>query len=278
MSQNLITNISFGADPEVFLRDSTTKQFKSAIGLIPGSKYDPFLIGDNPFEAIQTDNVMVEYCQEPTIDPKKFYEDSLNIHKYIKQILPSNLELVFEASAEFDDSELDNPLAQEFGCDPDYNAWTGKKNPAPKSEGVKLRTAGGHLHIGYADSTIKLNLEIIKILDLYLTLPSLLLDKDDRRRQMYGKAGAFRHKDYGVELRTLSNFWVASQETVEWVFNNTKMAIMMLNSCGGEVKSFLGTSDMADIQHAINSNDKKIAMDILDFFKIPTTLKTTVTV
>lgn len=274
MSQEIITNISFGADPELFLKDSATKQFKSAIGLIPGSKYEPFLIGDNQFEAIQTDNVMVEYCQEPTLDPKKFYEDSLNIHKYIKSILPSNLELVFQASAEFEDSELDNPLAQEFGCDPDYNAWTGKKNPAPKSQGVKLRTAGGHLHIGYKDSTPSLNLEIIKVLDLYLTLPSLLLDPDDRRREMYGKAGAFRHKEYGVELRTLSNFWVASQEGVEWVFNNAKQAILLLNASGCKVNSFMGTSDMLDIQNAINTNNKKVAREIIDFYKVPTTLKT----
>lgn len=274
MSQQIITNISFGADPEVFLRDTATKQFKSAIGLIPGSKHEPFLIGDNQFEAIQTDNVMVEYCQEPTIDPKKFYEDSLNIHKYIKNILPSNLELVFQASAEFEDSELDNPLAQEFGCDPDYNAWTGKKNPAPKSQGVKLRTAGGHLHIGYQNPTPLVNLEIIKVLDLYLTLPSLIIDTDDRRREMYGKAGAFRHKDYGVELRTLSNFWVATQEGVEWAFTNAKQAIMLLNASGCKVSSFMGTADMLDMQNAINTNNKKVAREILDFYKVSTSLKT----
>lgn len=267
------SGLAFGADPEAFLINKETKKITSAIGLIPGSKYEPFLIGENQFEAIQTDNVMIEFCQEPTVDPVKFYTDSNKILDFVRSILPSNLDISIQASAELDESELDNEQAKQFGCDPDYNAWTGKKNKAPNAN-TNLRTAGGHLHIGYDDSNPELNLEIIKVLDLYLTVPSLLIDKDDRRREMYGKAGAYRHKDYGVELRTLSNFWIGSQETVKWVFENAQEALSVLELSELKVNNFLDTGSMAEIQLAINTNDKSLAKQLCDFYKVNYSLNT----
>ena len=67
-----------------------------------------------------------------------------------------------------------------------------------------------------------------KELDYYLGLPSLLFDPDTSRRKMYGKAGAFRPKPYGMEYRVLSNAWLKSPELIKWVFNNTKLAFERL--------------------------------------------------
>ena len=55
----------------------------------------------------------------------------------------------------------------------------------------------GHIHIGYDNSTKETNFAIIKALDLFLGVPSLEIDLDERRRGLYGKAGCFRHKKYG---------------------------------------------------------------------------------
>ncbi len=41
-----------------------------------------------------------------------------------------------------------------------------------------------------------------------------MYDKDTERRGMYGKAGAFRPKPYGVEYRTLSNAWLSNDERI----------------------------------------------------------------
>jgi hypothetical protein len=42
---------------------------------------------------------------------------------------------------------------------------------------------------------------------------------------MYGAAGAFRPKPYGVEYRVLSNAWLQSEELMAWVYRTTTKAI-----------------------------------------------------
>ena len=34
-----------------------------------------------------------------------------------------------------------------------------------------------------------------------------------------------RIKEYGVEYRTLSNFWIFSEKTIEWVYEQTRKAL-----------------------------------------------------
>ncbi len=274
---NLIKNVLIGADPEAFLIDVNTKKIVSAVDLVPGTKHEPFLIGDSPFEAIQTDNIMIEFCQEPTNSAEKFYKDSQRILDYIRSIIPKNLDISIQASAMVDSSELRSDQAKLFGCDPDFNAWTHNPNPSPSSK-TNLRTAGGHIHIGYDDPSYLTSVEIVKALDLYLTIPSLLLDPDDQRRQMYGKAGAFRIKDYGVELRTLSNFWIKSQDSVDWVFSQVREAIEVLNNSDVQASAFMTEEEQMKIQLAINNGDKKLAQELCAAFRInlfKTTLQTT---
>ena len=54
-----------------------------------------------------------------------------------------------------------------------------------------------HIHIGYDNNNIDASLRLVKYLDLYLGVPSVLKDKDKRRRSLYGKAGCFRLTSYG---------------------------------------------------------------------------------
>src|SRR5690606_5853835 len=96
------------------------------------------------------------------------------------------------------------------------------------------RTCGGHIHIGYDSPDFIVSEDIVHAMDTVLGLESINLDKDDRRREMYGKAGCFRVKDYGVEYRTLSNFWLQSDELKKWAYNKTLEAIEMVNS--GDIK------------------------------------------
>ena len=59
------------------------------------------------------------------------------------------------------------------------------------------------------------------MLDVYLGLDSLTYDKDVERRELYGKAGAFRPKEYGVEYRVLSNAWLISPLLMGRVYDIT---------------------------------------------------------
>lgn len=60
----------------------------------------------------------------------------------------------------------------------------------------------GHIHIGYNNPEIEKSVDIIKAMDLFLGIPSILMDKDTLRRSRYGKAGAFRFKSYGKRKKT----------------------------------------------------------------------------
>jgi len=66
---------------------------------------------------------------------------------------------------------------------------------------------------------------LVKQLDCYLGLPSVVWDRDAKRRQMYGAAGAFRPKPYGVEYRVLSNAWLLNEKRMRFVFNQTVKAV-----------------------------------------------------
>ena len=123
----------------------------------------------------------------------------------------------------------------------------------------------GHIHIGYDEPNQETSEKIIYAMDIVLGLESLLLDKDDRRKEMYGKAGCFRFKEYGVEYRTLSNFWVKDNESMAWAFNKTVEAIELVNS--GMIDELI--ENYADvIRSTINSNNKEVAKQLLSKFKI----------
>ena len=244
-------NFTIGADPEFFLKNHDGG-FISAVGKIGGSKTHPQLIGDKG-HAILEDNVAVEFNIPPS-NTKSEFINHLNFVLSHLDIRAKELGLVFAeniASASFPVSELLTPEACIFGCEPDYNAWNnGEKNPSPMVEDMTLRSAGGHVHVG----TTLDKLEVIKAMDLFLGVPAMFIDKDTRRRDLYGKAGAHRPKPYGVEYRTLSNFWIWHDEKKSWVFDQTQKALEFVES-GKTIDEKLGNM----IQAAINTGDMNAA-------------------
>ncbi len=239
---NLFT---IGCDPEFFLKygDKTI----SAIGVVGGSKDAPRPIGSGC--AVQEDNVAVEFCIPPAESCEQFYNSIMYSLDTIMKELPEGLSFKHTASEVFDDDQLDNPQALEFGCDPDYNAWTGTKNPKPKATDKALRSAGGHVHIGVNDVD---PIQLIRAMDLFVGVPSIKLDSDTRRRELYGKAGCYRPKPYGAEYRTLSNFWIWDKKLIEWVYHQTSRAVDFVKQ-GNK----LSVKDGVMIQQCINQADHK---------------------
>ena len=84
-----VTDIKVGADPELFLLDITTDQYKSAEGLIGGTKEEPVVISKEGF-AIQEDNVMVEFNIPPAKSSTEFVNNNQFMLSYINSIIPSN--------------------------------------------------------------------------------------------------------------------------------------------------------------------------------------------
>lgn len=184
--------------------------------------------------------------------------------EFLKQEIQSRFGYTLSpvSAVSFDDEELQDPRALEFGCEPDFNAWTEDVNPKPKAEDANLRSCGGHVHVGF-DKTKADKLTVIKLMDLFMGVPSILMDEGEKRKQLYGKPGAFRDKPYGVEYRVLSNFWIFSDKTIEWVWNQTLKAVN-----AAEAQFTLSEQDSKDVVSCINNNDKELAQQLIKKFNL----------
>lgn len=235
-----------GCDPELFLQHAQTGRFISSVGLIGGTKDFPMPIGEGC--AVQEDNVAVEFNTPPCASAAEFI-NAINYNlDFLRQTAATrDLNLCIQPSAVFDDEQLASDAAQEFGCEPDFNAWNGgRQNPRPSADNKNLRSAGGHIHI-----ETDLNcLDLVKAMDLYVGCPMIEFDKDTDRRSLYGKAGAFRKKSYGVEYRTASNAWITSDDRIQWAWDQTAKAIEFVEK-GGTISD----EDGKLIQKCINESD-----------------------
>lgn len=119
----------------------------------------------------------------------------------------------------------------------------------------------GHIHVGYDKPNDLTNLELSKAMDLFLAIPSVILDLDVERRALYGKAGAMRMKPFGMEMRTLSNFWIFNDKLIDWVYENTLAAIDFVN-IGGII------TNPEEIVECINTCNKEMALEIIEDYKI----------
>lgn len=257
-------NITIGADIEVFLQDINTKEIVSAEGIIKGTKEEPHQFKDGGF-ATSLDNVMAEFNIAPAKSSKEFNMNILEALDYIKSVIPANLTTLPLPSARIDGKWLQTPNALLFGCEPDYNAWEGGVvNQKPNCMTIpSLRSCGGHVHIGYKDPNNLHTMELIRAMDIFIGLPSIIQEPDNERKQLYGKAGAFRFKPYGGEYRTVSNYYLQSNNLTEWVFNSTMEAIEFVNK-----DMPINEEEAMGIQAAINHNDRKLAETLCSYFGV----------
>lgn len=220
--------MSLGCDPEVFLQAKQGK-FISSVGLIGGTKDVAHPI-DEEGNGVLEDNVAVEFNTPPCYNVEQFKGNINKNLDYIRnRAAELGLDVAIKASARFDDDQLETEGAKTFGCEPDYNAWRdGQQNPRPRSADGNLRSCGGHVHIGLqADDD---HLAVVQAMDLFVGCMMLEFDNDTARRELYGKAGAFRKKPYGVEYRTASNAWIETDDRIQWVWDQTEKALEFVRS------------------------------------------------
>ena len=251
---------TIGCDPELFLQ--LNGNIISAIGLVGGSKDDPRAVLKG---AVQEDNVLAEFNTDPATTAHEFCANIRTVTGELAKIVaPATLTCI--ASHEFEREVLVNGGTQAlmFGCDPDLNCWSVELNPPPSAL-TDLRTAGGHVHIGYDGANMDTSLRVARMAEFLLGIPSVLLDDDTRRRSMYGAAGAIRIKAYGVEYRVLSNFWVENASLQRWVFENASLCVDMES----HLESYLDQFSEDVVQECINNSDTELAKHIVDTLGIP---------
>lgn len=220
-----------GADPELFMKHPDNGAFVSAHDRIPGTKWEPHKV---PFGAVQVDGTALEFNIDPATSVEEFVHHINAVRDTMVKMVPG-YNVVAEPTARFDPDYFKFEIpssARELGCNPDFNGWTETVNPRPDPQGEPFRTASGHLHIGWTEGAdvedrdhFLLCCKVARQLDYYLGMYSLLWDKDATRRQLYGKAGAFRPKPYGMEYRVLSNRWLDNDALMRWIYNTIQVAM-----------------------------------------------------
>jgi hypothetical protein len=199
--------------------------------------------------SVQEDNVALEY----NIPPCKTRAGWVLAHKkmleHLKGLLSKKgLAYSIDASAIFPKEEMVDPRAHIFGCDPDFNVWSLEPNPRPHCDNPFLRSCGGHVHIAF-QGTNSSKILLGRKCDMFLGLWSVIKDPDTRRRQLYGKAGAIRFKPYGIEYRTLSNFWLADESKTGLIYDLVSIA---LNHPDSKVHNVQEIIDTGNVEKAAN--------------------------
>jgi len=244
-----------GCDPELFAVRKNGNPV-SVIGKFPGTKEEPFEI--EGVGALQVDNVACEFNTIPATSPDEFSRAVAMPLKAVEEYLAKKkLLLCEEAYLEFPQNQLNNADAVTAGCDPDYNAYNLKVNTPPDFYETNARSAAGHVHIGLDEISEVDKPLLVKCLDLIMTIPALKYESADRRT-LYGKAGCFRPKSYGLEYRTPSNFWVFTDERRKWVFQCVQRA----------VEIFRDITIPNDLEDVINNNDLQRAEMLIDQYNL----------
>ena len=219
-----------GCDPEFFLKEGD--KIIPACGTIPGTKDKPFKVEKG---AVQVDGLATEFNIDPASTEDEFVINIDTVIGELKKLIPKNTDLSDTVSYSFEEVWKDIPYgSRRLGCDPDFDAYNEGERAVPNYlKKSTYRHVGGHIHIGWTkdqDIVSPTHLhackELSKQLDYFLFLPSLLLDqKSEDRVAFYGQPGIFRPKPYGMEYRSLSNFWVLNEKLRRWVYRSVDKAI-----------------------------------------------------
>ena len=265
--------ILIGADPEIFVRNNEGKLI-SAHKMIPGTKKEPHKVDKG---AVQVDGMALEFNIEAADTAEVFRTNVTHVMSQMRSMIEHEFAIIPVAHFGTDYMKTQPEEALELGCDPDFNAWIGEENPRPNGD-RDFRTAAGHVHIGWKDPSLCLSgngdmfdaARMARQMDFFLGLPSIFFDSDTVRRELYGKAGAFRPKPYGMEYRVLSNAWLTSASLIEWVFHAAHEGARQLLEDGKDLANDFG----GDIQSIINQSKKEDALAIIHRYNLEVPLAT----
>jgi len=215
--------ITIGTDVEVFLYGP--EGFSPAHNHLTGTKEEPQEVNGG---AVQVDGVAAELNTVPASTFEDF-EDSLQRVTDSMLDITKGVSILSQVTVPVDLATLP-PEFKRLSCMSDMDPYDKDVNPSLNQD-FPYRSAGGHIHIGgiWGEGMTKMErygegMRLARLMDKYVGVYSLLWDKDNTRRSTYGKAGAFRMKDYGIEYRALSNAWFFMPELREFVFNATLKA------------------------------------------------------
>jgi len=191
-----------GYDVEFFL--SNSRGYIPAERVLGGTKGRGMPIGKGV--VAHPDNVMAEIASAAPFKAQDIIPRIQHDVDLLRQhVAPVDVSIVpyINVSKQFLDS---SELASEVGCDVDFRNGE-QRDPITADVLGRSRYAGGHLHFD-VNSDIAPDYAAA-VCDIMLAVPCIAHgEQQGGRRGTYGLAGLYRPKSYGVEYRTLSNYWV----------------------------------------------------------------------
>lgn len=258
-------NFLLGSDPEVIIGNEESPV--SAAGILGASKHEPLKLRGLAFHE---DNILLEFNIPPAKNKEEFVASNQKALRVIEDefLRSRGLKILPVCQGVFSQEEILHPQAQEIGCEPEYNAYSKGVFEHEEFGMRRLRTAGGHVHIGYEGETEFKSIRLIRLLDLHLGLPSIIMEEPNQRRLMYGQAGSYRRTPkIKVEYRTPSNFWLWKEELMEWIYDTVaKVLIHFKNGDklkGGEEREIIRIINDHDVASA-TALCKKLKLNYLE--------------
>lgn len=296
------TTVNFGCDPELFAESNGIIIGSERIIPEDGIGGVNKLIRDG----IQVEmNIYPSTCREAVAaniaSTFRLLKDRINT---INTMGGKNFKASFAPVVKVTKEEL-NALSEKsrtFGCSPSFNVYNPGAVVHADASKYLVRSAGGHVHLGLLPFSIYMTQEnvdtytryytynigiferqfgckveardhrseLVPILDLLLGNTCVLLDRapgQDERRKNYGRAGEYRLPKFGIEYRTLSNFWLRDYVLMSFVLGMARMAVSIMGNSrriDSEINfedELLRGVDFQKVVDAINNNDVDLAWE-----------------
>jgi hypothetical protein len=219
-------SFTFGSDPEFML--TKDGRFFSAIGVVKGTKSKRIQRNGHEF---YYDNVLAECAVKPARNKDEAIKHVGSALKtYAELVSPYRLKC--QASLEYPENQLKHRHAFKAGCAEEDCAYTLKtfRTEEDTFKITRLRSAGGHIHIGheFPQQSLLNCYALARMLDLFVGIPSIFLDQDKTsplRKKLYGSPGRFRRPEHGLEYRSMGNFWLSSPELVGVIYDLVEFTV-----------------------------------------------------
>lgn len=187
-------------------------------GVLPceGIKGKPQIISTG---GVEIDGVSLELTMEPDSNSERFVKRLFQHIEVTQKFF--DVKLVPASNMFYTEKDLEVRFAGVLGCSFDYNVYTGKQQAGKiVKDSPTMRTFGGHIHLECRE-----RVNVVKWMDIFVGVFSTVHWNDRERKRMYGKAGSFRPKPYGIEYRVPSSMWTSDQSLALEIINLSRKAV-----------------------------------------------------
>lgn len=270
-----IQSIIFGADPE-FTFQLNGKSVGSE-KIIPQNGID---CGRGQGNDLDVNNKIIidGYQAELNITPascRAYFGNNIAacFRTLARNINQNNVNVNFASVVKIPREELKSlsEKSKVFGCAPSNNAYKEIETKITVNPKKYLkRSCGGHIHISdnqreVTRAILKKPKKIVPVLDAIVGNLSVLLDRNPanvERRKYYGRAGEYRQPKWGLEYRTLSNFWLQSYQLTSLVLGMVRFCVLAVEQLDEEFITIISREVSREkIIQAIQENNFDLAWE-----------------